>query len=523
MTFRNSFVPLALCCPSRASILTGLYSLHHGTRRLEGRIGGADTFRESGADRQTVAVWLQNAGYLTGLFGKYLNVYAEEHNRGPGQSFYVPPGWSRWRAFVFERYGGRNGSDYELVDESGARTLYDDHTSDVQYSTTVLANELRQFIADAAAVGRPFFAVWAPYASHIDTPDLQPIPAVNHLGAFKDLVPWRPPNWSEADRSDKPTWLRGPDAPPAPIIATDLARQRAYETLLSVDEEIGRILDQLAGLGIDEDTVILLTSDNAVFWGEHALYGGFTKEAPYEECLRVPLVVRYPRASVRRKVDSAVLNIDVPITIADLAGVPVPVPVDGLSFRAALNGDSAPLRSDFLLEHWGVRHAVLSFDGQPLDGDRIRVYFGPWPKRSLQFEFDDDGAVSSGRIGVPIQDSAAASFARLAALVRSTVPRAAPALRDSSLTILDTSPEAHGIAWVDEVDRAGTIEVLQTTPDFFGVRDVAHGFTYVEYANGEVELYDLNRDPWQLDNRAGDPTYAATQARLAARTRELLE
>src|SRR5262249_47738660 len=77
VSFRNSFVPDALCAPSRASILTGLYARHHGTKALYGVIGGASSFRESGADRETVAVWLQAAGYDTGLFGKYINGYSK--------------------------------------------------------------------------------------------------------------------------------------------------------------------------------------------------------------------------------------------------------------------------------------------------------------------------------------------------------------------------------------------------------------------------------------------------------------
>ena len=118
--FENAFTPSPVCCPSRASLLTGLYALHHGTRHIDGEIGGANSFRESGADRQTIAVWLREAGYRTGLFGKYLNAYwdATEAGEGPDGGFYVPPGWDRWWALLSpEHFGGVHGETYEIVDE----------------------------------------------------------------------------------------------------------------------------------------------------------------------------------------------------------------------------------------------------------------------------------------------------------------------------------------------------------------------------------------------------------------------
>jgi hypothetical protein len=90
------------------------------------------------------------------------------------------------------------------------------------------------------------------------------------------------------------------------------------------------------------------------------------------------------------------------------------------------------------------------------------------------------------------------------------------------LVIVDTSPRADGIAWFEEVDQGGRFQVYGQSPDFFGVRDVANDFTYVEHATGEVELYDLRTDPWQLDNQAGSPLYADVRARLRARLGELL-
>ena len=154
VTFTNSFAVNPLCAPSRASLLSGMHSRRHGVRALNGVIGGARPFRESGADRQTIATWLQAAGYMTGLFGKYINGYGleGESRRGPDGGMYVPPGWSRWRGMTSpEHYGGVRGAPFTLVDEHGTTALYSDRRDDRHYSTDLLAAELRTFIADAAS------------------------------------------------------------------------------------------------------------------------------------------------------------------------------------------------------------------------------------------------------------------------------------------------------------------------------------------------------------------------------------
>jgi len=138
VTFEHSFTPNAECCPSRASILTGLYAVNHRTLNVFGTVGGAKRFRENGADRETIAVWLRDAGYRTGLFGKYLNLYSDptEGDRGPDGTFYLPPGWDRWWAMISpEGYGGIHGRSYEIIEEDGARTLFEDHSTDAENST----------------------------------------------------------------------------------------------------------------------------------------------------------------------------------------------------------------------------------------------------------------------------------------------------------------------------------------------------------------------------------------------------
>jgi N-acetylglucosamine-6-sulfatase len=527
-SFSNAFTPTSICCPSRASLLTGLYARNHGVRNVSGVIGGADVFRETGADQQTIAVWLRDAGYRTGLFGKYLNDYwrKTEAGLGPNGSFYRPPGWDRWWALVSpEHYGGVHGETYEVIDETGAIRIYDDHETDAQYVTDLGAQTLRDFVAESAAAGEPFFAYWAAYAPHVETSNFVAAPAARHYGTLESLAPWRPNSWFEDDIGDKPRWIASMPTWPA---ITDIMRVRGYEALLSVDEQIGEILDQLLELGIDRDTVVIFTSDNGVGWGEHRIFA-MLKNCPYEECQRVPLAIRYPRAIREPSVVSgtAALNIDIAPTIAALAGVSAPTTLDGVSLDGWLfDREDRTSRSDYSLEAWRVqRDDYISYSGQMADGDRLRLYYGnprAQPRASRLYEFDSGDGVTAGSIAVPIEDFAPLTIHKLAVAVKLSVPDISLELSNTRLTIVDETPQHFGVYWWEEVDRYDSIKPRNTPPDYAGVRDVSGDFTYLEYETGERELYDLRIDPYQLENVANDPNYATEQERLRLRLKELL-
>ncbi len=533
ITFTNSFVTNPLCAPSRASLFSGLHSHHNGVEALGGVIGGAHRFRELGGDQQTIAVWMNEAGYRAGMFGKYINGYGYggvESVIGPGGTYYVPPGWTRWRGMPSpEHYGGERGSTYTLLDEHGVPTTYDDHLTDAQYSTDVLAAEVREFVAESVGEGRPFFAVWAPYASHAELPSFLPEPAARHYDIFHNLPSWRPPNYGEADVSDKP---RGIQALPNNFntqIFNSLLRVAAYESLLAVDEQLQRIIDDLVELGVDDNTVIIFTSDNGTTWGEHRLYSQ-AKECVYEECLRVPMIVRDPRTGVAGVTrEAAVSNIDIAPTVAALAGVVPPVPLDGTSFADWL-GDTPPAqwREDLLFQHWrSDRGDTLDYTGQVTDGDRLRIFYGPrhpLPRASVLFEFDGGDGVAAGAVAVPIGATPAATFDALGAAVTASVPfgRGAPIPARGRINFADDSPDQDNLYLFIERDQGGVFRHMYITGDFYGVRDVTGKLTYAEHESGEIELYDLDVDPYQLANKAGDPAYAGAQARLAERLDELL-
>lgn len=332
VTFTNAFVSDPLCCPSRASILTGLYPSHTGVWSNSPPNGGFQGFR---LDDRTIATWLHGAGYRTALFGKYLNKY-----RGT----YIPPGWDEWDAFSGVRVPFYY--DYRLS-ENGSLVSYGRRPAD--YSTTVLTNKAVSFVRRTKG---PLFLYFAPYAPHNVREEggaaQPPIPAPQDAAAFRRLPPFRPPSFDEADVSDKPAWVRGiPPLSAKEERAITALRRRSYQSLLAVDRAVKSLVNALAETGRLRDTMIVFTSDNGYSWGEHRW---FEKVAPYEEDIRVPLVVRYDAAIRTPREDPHLIpNIDLAPTWAALAGAETPR-VDGRSFLPLLTDTDAPWRSSFLAE-----------------------------------------------------------------------------------------------------------------------------------------------------------------------------
>lgn len=325
--FTRGFVTTPLCCPARLSILTGNYAHTHGIHV------GEDAEVRDFDDSDTLATRLRAAGYRTGLFGKYANGYA--YLWSSGEAPYVPPGWDDWHAFKFPGY-----SNYVLV-ENGVEVSYGSAASD--YSTDVLRDRTLAFIADSVARGQPFLAYYAPIAPHSPWE-----PAARHLNARAGLAPYRPPSFNEADVSDKPTYIqrRGLMDP----YTLDFTRQRQLELLLAVDEAVAAIAGQLRDLGVEQDTLFVFTSDNGYYWGEHRL---IAKNRPYEEDLRVPFILRYPRlAPLPRRDARLVTNLDFAPTFVELAGAAVGAGFAGQSLVRALDGTAPSWRGDFLTEGW---------------------------------------------------------------------------------------------------------------------------------------------------------------------------
>ncbi len=326
VTFRNGFVVNSLCCPSRTTILTGQYSHTTGVYTVARPYGGFTVFR----DTSTIATWLHGAGYHTALVGKYLNDYSAAAHRG-----YVPPGWDDWFAFA-----ENNGHYYDYdVNDNGAIRSYGHRPAD--YSTDVLADQAVSFIRDTKG---PLFLYYATSAPHRPA-----IPAPRDLHAFPDLPPFRPPSYDERSTTDKPRYVPESRLTAARRRHVDEFRLDQYRTLLDVDRSVGRILNALKATGRLSTTFLVFMSDNGFLWGEHRLFG---KELPYEESIRVPIVVRYDpvTSSHARTDDHVALNLDIAPTFAEVAGVPAPE-VEGTSLLPLLRGGSTSWRTDFLVEH----------------------------------------------------------------------------------------------------------------------------------------------------------------------------
>jgi N-acetylglucosamine-6-sulfatase len=326
VTFQNSYVTTDLCAPSRSSLLAAKYSHTTGVHDNGGADGGFMAFDDS----STLPVWLKAAGYHTGIYGKYINGY------GPATP-YQAPGWDEWHVFKDVAY-----FNYTLV-ENGVENAFG--SADTDYSTDVLRDKAVQFIHDSAG-GAPFFLYFAPKAPHAPA-----TPAPRHVGSFSGIPPWRPPNYNEADATDKPAWVQA-ITPWTPTMQAnhDNFNQKQLESLQAVDEAIAALLQALQDTGQDQNTMIVFASDNGYSWGSHRWE---PKQCPYEECMRVPLVVRYaPLAPLPRTESGFGLNIDHGETIAELAGATPDPGVEGASLVRLLDGTAASWRIDFLEEHW---------------------------------------------------------------------------------------------------------------------------------------------------------------------------
>jgi N-acetylglucosamine-6-sulfatase len=297
VVFEHAFVNTPLCCPSRATMLTGLLSRDTGVVDNDhGRLLDEDA---------TVASWLHDEGYHTGLVGKYLNGYPF------GRPPFVPRGWDRWSA---KRQGPLTTVyyDYTLI-EQGLPVRYGDDAED--YSTDVFAAEAVEFIREAP-LGRPFFLWFAPTAPH---PPWTPAP--RHAGAFADAAVPVPPSTGEADVSDKPAWIRELPPPESETLASyQDSRRRSYRALRAVDDAVRAVIEELRARGELGRTVIVYTSDNGLAFGEHRWA---KKTCAYDECLRVPFLVRMP--GVEHRIEpSFVSTVDLAPTIAELAGIEPP-------------------------------------------------------------------------------------------------------------------------------------------------------------------------------------------------------
>ena len=345
-SFSNFFVSTPGCCPSRASILRGQYTHNHGVLFSSGPDGGEQTFRALDREDSTLATWLDGAGYRTALVGKYLNGHGEDET-----TTRVPPGWDQWFASTSLKY-----FDYDLV-ENGRLVHYGNDRSD--HLTDVLADKAHDFVRRSAERDVPFFLYLNPRAPHGPA-----TPAPRHEDLFDGAKIPRTASFNEDDVSDKPAYVRL-----SPVLSRDEIRQLdalyrdRLRTLQAVDEMVDKLVRTLRDTGELDNTYIFFTSDNGFLLGEHRRA---EKGMPYEEAIRVPLLVRGPGAPVDT-VDHLASNIDLAPTIAELAGATAPNFVDGRSLVPLLEcEDPATWRQAVLVRAFGRDElAALEIGNEP--------------------------------------------------------------------------------------------------------------------------------------------------------------
>lgn len=325
-TFSQAYVPLSLCCPSRATILTGRYTHNLKVYTNFPPDGGFLRFQALGHEEATLGFVLHRAGYRTALVGKYLNGYPNPEDRT-----WVPPGWDEW---VVPAAGSPYFQYNYTLNQNGTMEPHGRETTD--YLTDVLAQKANDFVTQAAADGVPFFLYLAPYAAHKPCP-----PAPRHAALFPGVQAPRTASFNEADVHDKPNAIRGRRRLDAgQIRSLDSLYRRRLQSLQAVDEAVAALVATLTRTGQLANTYFFFTSDNGFHLGQHRLSDG--KYTSYDEDVRVPLVVRGPGVSAGEIADSFVETVDLAPTIAQLAGTHMRVTPDGRSFVPLLRAPRQP-------------------------------------------------------------------------------------------------------------------------------------------------------------------------------------
>jgi arylsulfatase A-like enzyme len=464
-TFSNFFVTDSLCCPSRSSILRGQYVHNHDVQGNKPPDGGFEKFHANGDEKSTMATWMHDAGYRTGLLGKYLNGYPKTVDPS-----FVPPGWDEWDS----PNGGNPYAEFNYrMNENGKNVAYGANPQD--YLVDVLSNKAGSFIEQQS--NKPFFLYVAPFVPH------QPAtPAPRHADAFPDVQAPRTASFNEADMSAEPQWLRDrPLLGDRQIAAIDALYRKRLQSMLAVDDLVEHVVDTLQKTGQLDNTYIVFTSDNGFHLGQHRLPPG--KQTAFEEDIHVPLVVRGPGVPQGKTVDDLAMNIDFAPSFAELGGAKSPSFVNGRSLVPALRGKSP--------------------------GDNAR--------KSVLVEHFTGGGGTRGRPGATTTTTTATTTARTTAGSARAAARAQPAPDPDT----DTSPPNAGTPKTGP--RAPAVRKGQfppvAIPEYAALR--TGQYTYVEYVTGERQLYDLRNDPDQLHNIAGtaDPKLVEDLAKQLAALR----
>jgi len=340
VTFTNSFVNTPVCCPSRSSILTGIYQ--HNTQVLNNSVEGNcyGSLWRSETEKSTFgAILQQEAGYQTFYAGKYLNKYGHGH-----KGHRAPPGWDWWAGLL----GNSRYYNYTLSIDGKREVHGDDYAND--YLTDVIGRKADMFLdryEETYGSGshdnkhkhkKPFLMVLSTPSPHAPF-----TPAPQYADRFQDVKAPRTPafNYVHASNNQKHWFLR---SDPKPLNQTlidqvDEAYRNRWRTLLSVDDLVDGVMKRLESMKVLDNTYVIFTSDHGYHFGTFALT--IDKRQPYETDIRVPLMARGPGIKGRgQQVSDLVVNIDLAPTLVEMGGLdPKQKPFDGLSFLSLMKDE----------------------------------------------------------------------------------------------------------------------------------------------------------------------------------------
>jgi N-acetylglucosamine-6-sulfatase len=379
--YKNAFVTTALCSPSRASVLTGLYAHNHKVVDNNDRPPPGTVFFPQ---------YLQKAGCQTAFIGKW--------HMG-GESDDPQPGFDHWVSF-------RGQGNYYSPGPRWTLNVDGKRVPQKGYITDELTDCAIEWLNDRKS-DRPFFLYLSHKAVHAP---FNPPP--RHKGRYKNVEVREPETQADTPENDadKPMWVKnqrnswhGVDFPYHSGLDVKQYYREYCETLLAVDESVGRVMDWLKQNNLNRETAVFFMGDNGFMFGEHGL---IDKRNAYEESIRVPLIVHCPELFKPGTVDALVANIDIAPTILELSGLKAPDVIDGRSFVGLTSGQQPKdqRRKSLLYEYyweWNFPHTPTMFALRREDFKLIQ-YHGIWDTDEL-YDLKNDPKEKKNLIGDPRQ------------------------------------------------------------------------------------------------------------------------
>jgi len=368
-------VSTALCSPSRASILTGQFAHRHGVVDNNSRVPAGTRFFSQD---------LQKAGWQTAFMGKWHMGHASDEPR---------PGFHKWISFK-----GQGVYFNPTFNIDGKRVKRQGHVSDLltEYALDWLKNDRDQ--------DKPFLL----YLSHKAVHGMFE-PAKRHLGKYDDVKLEYPKSMANTEENykGKPQWVKeqrnswhGVDHMYHGQMDFDTFYRRYCETLLSVDESIGRVIKYLEGNNLAENTLVMYMGDNGFVFGEHGL---IDKRHMYEESMRVPFLAWCPgMIEPGSVIEELIQNIDIAPTVMDVAGLSTPERMDGQSFLPILQGKKTPWRDNAFYEYYWERNFPHTPTTHGVRTNRYKYihYHGIWDIDEL-YDLRNDSAEMNNLIDSP--------------------------------------------------------------------------------------------------------------------------